>query len=106
MARAYLLLPAARHRTLLDRHLEHVVEQWWPHAELLWHPVPFRLKRLEVARAAACGRCEPMPAEAVSLAEKEGRIALPKAGSLEQLAEAERALLGDGPARAGRPIGS
>jgi predicted nuclease with RNAse H fold len=42
-----------------------------------------------VARAAACGLCEPIPADAVVLAEKEGWIALPIADSLERLAAAE-----------------
>jgi hypothetical protein len=40
-----------------------------------------------VARAAACGLCEPVPAEALPLAEKEGWIALPAEGSLSRLAK-------------------
>ncbi|WP_419941159.1 DUF429 domain-containing protein [Candidatus Palauibacter sp.] len=39
-----------------------------------------------VARAAAIGRCEPIPPEDRELAREEGWIALPQAGSLNQLA--------------------
>ena len=39
-----------------------------------------------VARAAAIGRCEPIPPEDRELAKEEGWIALPQTGSLEQLA--------------------
>ena len=39
-----------------------------------------------VARAAAIGRCEPIPPDDVELAKEEGWIALPQTGSLNQLA--------------------
>ena len=39
-----------------------------------------------VARAAASGRCEPMPTEDHELAQEEGWIALPQREALEQLA--------------------
>ncbi len=39
-----------------------------------------------VARAVALGLCEPIPVESAALADKEGWIALPKAGSLQVLA--------------------
>lgn len=39
-----------------------------------------------VARSAALGLCEPPPGDAQELAEREGWIALPRAGSLERLA--------------------
>lgn len=38
-----------------------------------------------VARAAALGLCEPMPADSIAVAEKEGWIALPRVGSLQLL---------------------
>jgi hypothetical protein len=43
-----------------------------------------------VARAAAVGCCEPIPSEARDHAEEEGWIALPRPGSLEELARGPR----------------
>jgi len=45
-----------------------------------------------VARAAACGLCDTIPAELLALAQREGWIALPKPRSLQQLAEAKPVL--------------
>ena len=38
-----------------------------------------------VARAAATGRCQPIPSDDLELAKEEGWIALPHSGSLDQL---------------------